>query len=107
MNAATPLPGLPAGPDTAQLLWLIERVSAGDLPVGALISNFRLLYEGIEREGRPRYRSKEEARLVWDVLWVLEFYSPDPSRESDPSEWNDTTTVLNVVAAAARRLREL
>jgi hypothetical protein len=101
------LPGLPPERGIAQLRWLIERAATGDLPVQTLIENFRPLYEGVERSGRPQYRSKEEARLVWDVLWALEFYSPDPARESDPSEWNSAAGVLEVVQDAARRLEAL
>jgi hypothetical protein len=101
------LPGLPPEKGIAQLCWLIQHVAAGDLPVQTLISNFRVVYEDVERSGRPQYRSKEEARLVWDVLWVLEFYSPDPTRESDPSEWNSAAGVLAVVQDAARRLEAL
>jgi hypothetical protein len=101
------LPGLPPETGIAQLRWLIQRVAAGDLPLAALIANFRALYEGIERLGRPQYGSKEEARLIWDVLWVLEFYSPEPARESDPSEWNSAAVVLEVVQEAARRLEAL
>jgi len=101
------LPGLPPEKGIAQLRWLIQRVAGGDLPVQTLITNFRALYEGVERSGRPQYRSKEEARLIWDVLWVLEFYSPDPGRESDPSEWNNAAGVLEVVRDAARRLEAI
>lgn len=103
----TSLPGLPPEKGVAQLCWLIERVAAGDLPMDALIGNFRALYEGVEEIGRPQYRSKEEARLIWDVLWALEFYSPDPSRESDPTEWNDAAAVRAVVQDAAQRLKAI
>jgi hypothetical protein len=104
MTAAEPLPGLPPEQGVAQLRWLIQRVAAGELPVQVLISNFRSFYESLERLGRPQYRSKEEARLIWDVLWVLEFYSADPARETDPSEWNTADQVMAVVREAARRL---
>lgn len=103
-SASSSLPGLPSEKGIGQLRWLIERVAAGDLPVQALIDNFRPLYEAIEGSGRPQYRSKDEARLIWDVLWVLEFYSPDRARQSDPSEWNSAADVLDVVQDAARRL---
>ena len=105
--AELPLPGLPPEKGIGQLRWLIQRAAAGNLPIQALIGNFRNLYEGVEQLGRPQYRSKEEARLIWDVLWVLEFYSPDPARESDPSEWNSAAVVLAVVQDAARRLEAL
>jgi hypothetical protein len=101
------LPGLPPEKGVAQLRWLIERVAAGDLPLDALIGSFRALYEGLEEIGRPQYHSREEARLIWDVLWALEFYSPDPSRESDPTEWNDAATVRAVVQDAAQRLKAI
>ncbi len=103
-----PQPDSPAGlPGIAQLRWLIEHVAAGQLPVTALLHAFRGLYEAIERQGRPLYRSKEEARLIWDVLWALEFYSPDPSREANPAEWNDADALLAEVQRAGRRLQEL
>ena len=111
MSTAAPadasLPGLPSEKGVAQLRWLIARVAAGALPLPALIDNFRSLYEAIERTGRPQYRSKEEARLIWDVLWVLEFYSPTPEGETDPSEWNSAAAVLEIVQDAARRLEAL
>ncbi len=101
------LPGLPTEKGVGQLRWLIERVASGELTVDALIGSFRALYEALEEVGRPPYRSKEEARLIWDVLWALEFYSPDPSREADPTEWNDAATVRAVVQDAARRLKAI
>ena len=111
MTSAAPadasLPGLPSEKGVAQLRWLIGRVAAGELPLAALVGSFRNLYEGIERLGRPQYHSKEEARLIWDVLWVLEFYSPAPERESEPSEWNSAADVLAIVKDAARRLETL
>ncbi len=99
--------GMPAAPGVAQLRWLIEHVAAGQLPVSALLSAFRGLHEAIERQGRPDYRSKEEARLIWDVLWALEFYAPDPAREANPAEWNDAEAILAEVQRVGRRLQEL
>ncbi len=98
---------MPADPGLAQLRWLIERVADGRLPVARLLGAFRGLHEAIERQGRPAYRSKEEARLIWDVLWALEFYSPDPAREPNPAEWNDADAVLAEVQRVGRRLGEL
>ena len=107
-DPASALPaGLPAEPGIVQLRWLIAHVAAGQLPVTALLNAFRGLHEAIERQGRPAYRSKEEARLIWDVLWALEFYSPDPAREANPAEWNDAAAVLAEVQRVGRRLREL
>ena len=102
-----PLPDMPAQPGLGQLHWLIQQVAEGRLPVGELIANFRLLHEAMERGGRPQYRSKDEARLIWDVLWALEFYSSDPSREPNPSEWNDDAAVLTEVQRVYRALKEL
>jgi hypothetical protein len=87
-----------------ELRWLIAQTAAGVLPVETFIGRFGAVYE---RMDRPAYRSKEEGRIIWDVLWVLEFYSPDPSREPDPSEWNDAAAVLAVVQESARRLSQL
>ena len=88
----------------AELRWLIQQTAAGAVPVDELIASFRTVYEG---DDRHQYRSKEEARLIWDVLWALEFYSPDPNGERDPSEWNDAPAVLATVQEAARRLSQL
>lgn len=93
-----------------QLRWMIAAVAEGRLPVEELIHAFRDIHEAIERAGRPDYSSKEEARLIWDVLWTLEFYSPDPKAEENPVEWNDAAAVLNEVrrvAAHIARLKEL
>lgn len=90
-----------------QLRWLIENVADGHLPVAELIRQMRAIHEAIERQGRPKYTSKEEARLIWDVLWALEFYSPDPAKEPSPSEWHGAAEVLAEVKRAAKRLKEL
>lgn len=91
----------------AQLRRLIERVASGQAPVETLIASFQGLYEATEKAGRIQYQSKEEARLIWDVLWMLEFYSADPSGETDPTEWNSAADVLAEVKRVARRFREL
>ena len=102
------------GPDTLppelgvpQLVWLIEQVASDQLPVEELVRSFRDVHESIERLGRPKYRSKEEARLIWDILWMLEFYSSDPPKEDDPSEWHDAADVLAEVRRVAKHLKEL
>ena len=61
----------------------------------------------MEHAGRPAYRSKDEARLIWDVLWALEFYSPDPAREPNPAEWNDAEAILAEVRRVNDHLRAL
>jgi hypothetical protein len=98
---------LPPDLGVPQLVWLIEQVDADRLPVEELIRTFRDTHEAIERLGRPKYRSKEEARLIWDILWMLEFYSQNPSQEENPSEWHDADDVLAEVKRVAKRLKEL
>lgn len=97
----------PAEIGVSQLRWMIEGVAEGRLPVGELITHFRAIHENIEQTGRPEYKSKEEARLVWDVLWALEFYSPDRMREKHPFEWNDASDVLEVVKRVATELKDV
>ncbi len=97
----------PAETGLEQLRWMVARVADGRLPVGELIANFRAIHESIEQTGRPEYKSKEEARLVWDVLWALEFYSPDRMREKHPFEWNDASDVLEVVKRVAAELKDV
>lgn len=96
----------PAQANVAQLRWLITHVADGRLPVEELIAHFRAIHESIEKEGRPEYQSKDEARLIWDVLWALEFYSPDRMSEKHPFEWNDASDVLEVVKRVAADLKE-
>lgn len=90
----------------AALRALIVDVAAGRRPVADLVAQFRGLHETLERQGRLAYRSKDEARLIWDVLWALEFYSPDPAREANPAEWNDAAALLAEVQRVARHLPE-
>ncbi|MEP7358997.1 MAG: hypothetical protein ABI847_17235 [Anaerolineales bacterium] len=113
MTAAAP-PPVPAGQSgpaaaggMAGLRHLIAQVAGGTLPVQALITSFRRLHESIERTGQPVYRSKEEARLIWDLLWALEFYSPDPGRQANPAEWNDDAAILEEVQRVNERLQAL
>ena len=98
---------LPPDLGVPQLVWLIEQVASDQLPVEELVRSFRDVHESIERLGRPKYRSKEEARLIWDILWMLEFYSPDPAQETDPGEWHTADEVLAEVQRVAKRLKEL
>ena len=97
------------GPDAgvAGLRRLIAQVAGGALPVQTLIRAFPRLYEAVERAGRPAYRSKDEARLIWDILWALEFYSPDPRRQANPAEWNDDAAILEEVQRVNERLQAL
>ncbi len=90
-----------------QLHWLIHQAGAGNLTIDEFVRMFRDTHEAIERAGRPQYKSKEEARLIWDVLWTLEFYSPDPAAEANPREWNDRAGVLAEVRRVSQRLKEI
>jgi len=104
---ADPLPE-PTATDSAegieQLRELIEATAAGRLSGEAFIPAFQAARA---RAGRLAYRSKEEARLIWDVLWALEYYSPDPAREARPEEWNDARAIEVEIGRAARRLAQL
>ncbi len=93
-----------AEPGVAPLRRLIQDAAAGRLALAEFVPAFRAAYEQVDR---PVYRSKEEARLIWDVLWALEFYSPDPSREERPGAWNDSKAVLNEIRRVAQRLGRL
>lgn len=107
MNLSDPhYADFPAETGVGQLRWMVTRVADGRLPVDELIANFRALHESIEKAGRPEYQSKEEARLIWDVLWALEFYSPDRMNEKHPFEWNDASDVLEVVKRVATELKD-
>ena len=90
-----------------QLRWMIHHVAEGQVPVEELIENFRKLHEAIEDTGRPNYKTKEEARMIWDVLWSLEFYSTDRLKEKHPFEWNDAADVLAVVQRVSGELKGL
>jgi len=113
MTQASPPPvpaghtGSDAAGGVAGLRQIIAQVAGGALPVQTLISTFPRLHEAVERAGRPAYRSKDEARLIWDILWALEFYSPDPSREPNPAEWNDDAAILEEVQRVNERLQAL
>lgn len=91
----------------SQLRWLIENVANGNLPVEELIHSFRGIHEAIEHRGRPHYKSKAEARLIWDLLWALEFYTPDKQQVEIPEEWNDAADILAEVKRVARHLKDL
>jgi len=95
----------PAEVGVPQLRWLIMEVAEEHLPPQELIASFKGLHEAIERAGRPAYVSKAEARLIWDVLWALEFYSPHREQESNPAEWNSAVEVLAEVKRVARQLK--
>lgn len=87
---------------------LIQNAAEGGLAMEEFIPAFREARRQAECAGvRPQYCSKEEARLIWDVLWALEFYSPKPAQEERPADWNDIKVVAAEVKRAARRLAQL
>jgi hypothetical protein len=104
------MPNSAPGPLTSnldQLHTLIHRAAGGQLPLESFVQQFRAAHEAIEAAGRPHYRSRDEARLIWDILWALEFYSPDPSREREPRDWNTAETVLAETRRVSQRLHDL
>lgn len=103
----SPLGPFPTQPGVDQLVWLIRAADAGEVQPEAFIQKFRDTYESIEANGRVGYASKDQARLIWDVLWSLEYYSPDPSKESRPDDWNTLEAVMKIVHRTAQKLTEL
>lgn len=107
---STPDPRFATYPKEAgvsQLRWYIDNVASGALTIAELVGAFRAIHESLESAGRSKYNSKEEARLIWDLLWALEFYSPDPAKEQYPEEWNDAASILVEVKRVAQHLKEL
>jgi hypothetical protein len=84
-----------------QLRWYIKQTAEGVLSIHEFLTDFRRLHEAIERQGPPEYGSPDEARAIWDVLWAVEFCSPDISREDSPEDWYIPEEVLAVVRRAA------
>ena len=96
----------PTEPGIAQLRWYITQTATGVLTIQEFLADFRTLHEAIEKMGHPEYASKTEARAIWDVLWAVEFCSPDISKEENPSDWYVPEEVLAVVKRAAEKLAQ-
>jgi hypothetical protein len=94
----------PARPGPAQLRWYIQRTAEGVLTIDEFLADFRRVHEAVEHSGAPDYASPAEARAIWDVLWAVEFCSPDVARETNPGDWYRPDEVLAVVRRAARQL---
>jgi hypothetical protein len=90
-----------------QLVWLIRAVAAGEVSPEEFIKSFRDVHEMIESVGKARYESKEQARLIWDVLWDVEWYSPNPYAEERPEEWTTLEDVLKTARRSAKQLQAL
>jgi hypothetical protein len=101
--APKPTAPLPSN-SSAPLRALIVSAAEGHLGLDAFISALHAARVQAEQAGPIRYRSKEEARLIWDMLWALEFYSPDPAQEAHPEEWNDARAITAEIQRVALRL---
>ena len=104
--ADSPLGPFPTHPGVDQLVWLIRAAAASEITLPDFIKSFRAVHEAVESAGRIKYASYEQARLIWDVLWDLEYYSPDPEKEESPEEWTSAETVMKTVKRAAEKLAE-
>jgi hypothetical protein len=90
-----------------QLVWLIRAAAEEKISPDDLIKSFRVFHEAVEQAGGMRQASPEEARLIWDVVWDLMYYSSDPSQEADPEEWRSLDSVMSTVRRSAQKLNEL
>jgi|CXWL01.1.fsa_nt_gi hypothetical protein len=94
----------PSPSNTDELVRLIQDAASGAITPESFIRLFRETHEALERAGRVRYASKEQARLIWDVLWDLEYYSPNPSKEARPEDWHTLDRVMKTVKHSAEKL---
>lgn len=94
----------PPGPGIAQLRWYVTQTAAGVLSIHELLADFRALHEASERLGPTQFASPAEARAIWDVLWAVEFCSPQAAAEQHPEDWYSPAQVLTIVQRAAARL---
>lgn len=95
-------------PTAAPLVALINDAAAGRLPIDGFVVRFKDTHERLERRGRVIYKSRDEARLIWDVLWAIEFYE-EPSLSADPLTGysHDLGMVESEVKRVAERLKVL
>ena len=84
--------------------WYITQAARGALTIDEFLTDFRPLHEAVERDGPPQFASPDEARAIWDVLWAVEFCSPDVAREEHPEDWYTPDQVLAIVKRAAAQL---
>jgi hypothetical protein len=103
----SPLGPYPSHTSVDQLVWLIRSAATDSIEPLEFIKSFRSAYEALEALGRIRYTSKDQARLIWDVLWDMEYYSPDPAQEEHPEEWHGLEQVIKTVKRVGPKLAEL
>lgn len=94
----------PPAPGAAQLRWYVLQTAAGVLTIEELLADFRGLHEAAERVGPTQFASPAEARAIWDVIWAVEFSSPQAADEPHPEDWYSPAQVLEIVQRAAARL---
>ena len=107
MSDSPPLGPFPTEIGVSQLVWLIRAAAIGEITAEDFIKSFRDVHEMIESTGKVKYASKEQAKLIWDVLWDVEYYSPNPYAEERPEEWNTLEMVMGSVKRSAEKLAEL
>ena len=78
--------------------------ASGALDIHDLLADFRALHEAIERHGPTQFASTDEARVIWDVLWAVEFCSPEAEQSDHPEDWYTPEQVLAIVKRAAAQL---
>ena len=94
----------PSTPGSAQMRWYITQTAGGALTIDEFLADFRPLHEGVERDGPPQFNSSDEARAIWDVLWAVEFCSPDVASQEHPEDWYTPEQVLVILKRAAALL---
>ena len=96
-----------SGPDADSLIALIHRAATGEMPLEAFITEFKETHESLEREGRVRYATREQAQLVWNVLWTLEFYDEEATPDNADGYTHGPDDVVREVKRVSERLRAL
>lgn len=99
----------PKTTDVQRLILLIHAAAANEIAPQDFMANFRKVHEQIENEGRPRYESQEQARLIWDVLWEVEFYENPSARIDDIADPTPKPLeeIMQLVKKTSGRLKEL
>lgn len=93
-------------PTPAPLIALIHEFADGDISVEQFVETFKETHESLERQGHVRYANRDQARLIWDVLWALEFFD-EAASEHSPRYVHNAETVVREVNRVSVHLREL